>query len=78
MRWCTCSSTAKGCGCASPRARTTRPLGYVYAEPAPGTLELTYEGGAVEGLTNIAFDGEAAFDTTSSYDGALSCVLVDL
>ncbi len=54
------------------------PLGFAYEEPVAGTLGLTYEGGAVESLTNIAFDGEAAFDMTSSYDGALSCALVDL
>ena len=54
------------------------PLGFAWSEGAPGALDLVYEGGAEERLDGIAFDGERRFDATSSYDGALSCDLVDL
>ena len=54
------------------------PMAFAWRESEPGTLELAYEAGAVETLGGVAFDGEGAFDATSSFDGALSCELVTL
>ena len=54
------------------------PIGFEWVESAPGTLDLVYEGGVEERLEGFAFDGELRFDATSSYEGALSCELLEI
>lgn len=54
------------------------PVVFEYTESPPGTLLISYQNGDQETLGGITFTSDTAFDTTSSFDGPLSCELVSL